>query len=479
MALATAPFPETSELITGSFEFFNKMRTEVILVFGAIFLFRLAHSWITFGGIGGYKELLKDTILMYCLLYFFKDIVHLLMDIPDLTENIFGVDSGEVSKKVASQNGFKSIFEFGDFFEDLKDKIIIVVYWVAYFIYNLLLSVLIVLAPFVIVFSTMFRFYGGLKLFFALMTAMALWPIMWEVFDHFLNLLKLDGSSIGASISHMGVGVAKIAAPLYIAHKARQSDISQMAGRFKEKSLEKLESAGRSVGIHAPFDGAKGIKQKVKDSAVVFGQKPAMLAKQAGFGAASFAAGQVSKGAGKLSSSLHGVSPIASRAVKKVDYVAGKLQEKGRQVSYRAKSDRKDLTPEKARNLRSGVHGDSKIEPPTTSHGYNVKPQESKSFSPGAQTNTSPIRREHFNKPAGGTPSNLSGHSRSNKANQSIPKMMAAPSRSKNHLSLNSKSYNGRGSNHQSVTTAIAPPLRNKNHLSLNLNTRKDKGANL
>ena len=225
-------FPIDTVIFNKIVEVFNQTRSYVLLLFPLAFFIRIVFGFI-FLRADSFIEILKDSLFLFLGLFFFTDILKMVLQIPYFvsTELSFGdwrnINLGD-----------------GIFTKALKrfvDWIGIISYWISFGLYIVIVSILGFFAGYILFFGTMFRAYGLLKVFFILLFTVSLWPLLWHSINFAVYTIAVSDNALANNVLIGGASLAKVFVPLWLISKTSKIPVAQ--------ALKKVSFTGGSLAV--------------------------------------------------------------------------------------------------------------------------------------------------------------------------------------------------------------------------------------
>ena len=258
-------FPFGNELIESAFLVFRGTTSSLIKLVPLIFLLRLIVIKITLGGVRDYGELLKELLFLYIGFFVFEEVMEMIMKAPEIAESVI---SKPVEQVIAISEGDKTWWEyyFNVSWPDVVKVISSVVYWVVCFFYLIIMSLMITVGAYIILFSTLFRMKWMFTAYMALVMILSMWPFIWysidQTFIYVIKNLKSSGSGTASTIAAIIGALLKLSVPIAGFKMAMSTPVSIAQG-FKEKlstgskpirgamgySAQTIQRAGSTIGL--------------------------------------------------------------------------------------------------------------------------------------------------------------------------------------------------------------------------------------
>lgn len=174
--------PMDDLLLTESLALFSKVSLVVSTFVGVVFVMRAVFLQVRIASSSEYGELLTDLLAYFGLTTLYPYLIKLLMN------SIF-----EIAKKVGAP-AVEARIEARDTYPMLKDLLgdwpiveilakigDVAVLALSQSIYSVLIGLLIAIAPIILFSSTVLKISSGVKEYFQILIALALWPVLWNV----------------------------------------------------------------------------------------------------------------------------------------------------------------------------------------------------------------------------------------------------------------------------------------------------------
>jgi len=249
-------FPFGNGLIEQSFSVFRGSSQTLISFAPLIFLARLVILQATMGGQRDYSALLKELLYLYAGLFVFQEVMEMVMRAPEVADHMLKNPDPIMIKR--KDRGWLEIIT--DLFAiDLVNIISSSIYWLVCFCYLIMMSFLITIGAYIILFSTMFRMKWMIKAYLSLVLILSIWPFVWYSVDQaFLFVVKgLESTkhNNGVIIAKAMGGLMKVSVPVVGAAVALKAPVAAVAG-----AVSQAMKAGASVK-NAAGKGVKGAKK--------------------------------------------------------------------------------------------------------------------------------------------------------------------------------------------------------------------------
>ena len=165
-------------------------------------------------------EILKNTVLYFCLVSAFPLIIELLFSIPEAY-----LPRAEYMNAAAMNTpGWNpsSLIPFA--VDRILEVLLAGLYWLAYYLHNFFMIVMCSMAPIVFLSSTLLGLGLGLEIFLGLLIAGSSWPIIWYGFDQVhAQLVSAQTDQFGAKCLELLLTLFKAIAPVAFASVAIKS----------------------------------------------------------------------------------------------------------------------------------------------------------------------------------------------------------------------------------------------------------------
>ena len=92
----------------------------------------------------------------------------------------------------------------------IVDWIGIISYWISFWLYVVIISVLGFFAGYILFLGTMFRAYGLLKVFFILLFVVSLWPLLWYSINLAVYTIAVSDNALANNVIVGGASLAKV-----------------------------------------------------------------------------------------------------------------------------------------------------------------------------------------------------------------------------------------------------------------------------
>lgn len=231
-------------------ETFHVFREQVLIFFPLAFLVRLMINFCLFNGKESHFNLLRDTFIMWALLFIFTDLISWTLKLPSFIRE--SLRDSKVFEVPLSDSWITS------FLSKITDYVAIVCYWISYSVYILIITVLSLLSCHVIFYATMTRSYLVLKMFLSLFFVTALWPIFWYGINFSIKNLLLTDNAFGNNIVLTLGSLLKIVFPLLSSFKFFNNPVVDTIASGSQKA----GSLGKSIRVSSNY-----ISQKVQSTA--------------------------------------------------------------------------------------------------------------------------------------------------------------------------------------------------------------------
>ncbi len=263
-------FPFEYEVFIKMLEIFKSFRGELLKFFPLIFLLRVVLAFVCFKQEGGFLEILKDSLILWGLFYFFSDFVVLAMKIPYFFTSLF--EGSEVFEIPLQGEGF-----IGAFVYRLTRWFAVISYWISFGIYVFIISLLILLSAFLIFLSSSLSSYTSLKMYVGVFVLTSLWPVFWYGVNFALVHILLTENPFANNILLMLGSLLKIFFPLlFFSFVSKFSSgvalkivslggaALSLASFFEKKRVQTLNATGQSRHTHRVSNSFKRMKRNLK-----------------------------------------------------------------------------------------------------------------------------------------------------------------------------------------------------------------------
>ena len=211
-------FPMDAVIFNKIVEVFNQTRRYVLLLFPLAFFIRIAFGFILLK-VDSFTDIIKDSLFLFLGLFFFTDILRLALQIPYFVSSELSLGDW---RNINLGDGI-----FTKAFRRIVDWIGILSYWISFGLYVVIVSILGFFAGYILFFGTMFRAYGMLKIFFALLFTVSLWPLLWYSINFAVFTIAVSDNALANNVLIGGASLAKIFIPIWLISKISKMPVTQ------------------------------------------------------------------------------------------------------------------------------------------------------------------------------------------------------------------------------------------------------------
>ena len=235
-------------------ENFNSLQNICVSVFQnvagsiSVFIVPLFLMKIVFHNIigEGHKsfEILKGTIIYFCLVLAFPMILEILFSIPES----FLPKLSNITSFTSTEQEWSGVNLIPFAIDRLFEALLAVLYWVSYYLHIFFMMIMCSMAPIIFLTSTLLGLGIGIEIFLGLLIISSSWPLIWYGFDQIhLELVKSQSDEFAKMCLELLITLLKGLAPVSFAALAVKSPagraITQTA-RFASGAVQRYAMKG-------------------------------------------------------------------------------------------------------------------------------------------------------------------------------------------------------------------------------------------
>lgn len=263
-------FPVGNGLIEASFAIFRGSSQTLLEFVPLIFIIRLVIAKASLASARDYGSLLKDLLFLYVGFFIFREVMEMVMRAPEIAESVINQGTENVVNYKEKEKTFLEAY-FGLSAEEILKMIASLIYWFVCFCYVVLMSLMIALGAYIILFSTLFRLRWMMTAYISLVLVLSLWPFIWYSVDQaFIFVVKsLENSQhhTGAIVAGIMGGILKLTVPVVAAFGAMKTPVgmgAQLKESFKTGAAPVSNLSVKTAGFANKAGGVIGVGRAVE-----------------------------------------------------------------------------------------------------------------------------------------------------------------------------------------------------------------------